>query len=460
MDQLEAQRSALEELDTVENAVVQRIRRNPALLEEDTGTRNNNKKKRPYKEMLLQQHEIKRFTQLYAHRAKLITRKEVPLMSLDEFDALLQAVKEDGTNAMAKPMEAQYALRGSKINVMSEVGADLTLRGMFSGEEFHGKCLDLVAFHEQWLQLSLEKLSYTQYLVIFDKFEQQQLNKNREYLEYLTLLVGYLRGFIARAKPLFALDEFMESLSNEYAEQDDNLYCQACEKTFAKKTVFDAHLNGKKHLKNAATSNTTTTRGTTKDFKLLEHLVTRLTKSLAKVRQNTRDNTLRRMALSERERAIEIEQLAQEEELSSSSSDEDQDDATSAKEDQIVNNNPHNLPLGADGHPIPFWLFKLYGLKIEYPCEICDFKYKGRKAFEKHFTDVRHAQRLKALGIEPSEVFRDISSVVEAQKLWNSLRKQRRLEEGDRENAVEVEDDEGNVMSEKVYNDLKKQGLL
>mgnify|MGYP004704615211 FL=1 len=30
----------------------------------------------------------------------------------------------------------------------------------------------------------------------------------------------------------------------------------------------------------------------------------------------------------------------------------------------------------------------------------------------------------------------------------------------DTENIVEVEDEDGNVMSEKVYQDLKKQGLL
>jgi hypothetical protein len=29
--------------------------------------------------------------------------------------------------------------------------------------------------------------------------------------------------------------------------------------------------------------------------------------------------------------------------------------------------NPLNLPLGWDGKPIPFWLYKLHGLGIEYP---------------------------------------------------------------------------------------------
>jgi hypothetical protein len=32
--------------------------------------------------------------------------------------------------------------------------------------------------------------------------------------------------------------------------------------------------------------------------------------------------------------------------------------------------NPLNLPLGWDGKPIPYWLYKLHGLGIEYKCEV------------------------------------------------------------------------------------------
>ena len=61
-----------------------------------------------------------------------------------------------------------------------------------------------------------------------------------------------------------------------------------------------------------------------------------------------------------------------------SESDED------AEPDRIYN--PLKLPLGWDGKPIPYWLYKLHGLGVEYPCEICGgFVYLGRKAFEKHF---------------------------------------------------------------------------
>jgi len=49
--------------------------------------------------------------------------------------------------------------------------------------------------------------------------------------------------------------------------------------------------------------------------------------------------------------------------------------------------NPLNLPLGWDGKPIPYWLYKLHGLGVEHKCEICgNYTYMGRKPFERHFT--------------------------------------------------------------------------
>jgi splicing factor 3A subunit 3 len=58
--------------------------------------------------------------------------------------------------------------------------------------------------------------------------------------------------------------------------------------------------------------------------------------------------------------------------------------------------NPLNLPLGWDGKPIPFWLYKLHGLGIEYKCEICgNQSYWGRRAFDKHFQEWRHAQGMR-----------------------------------------------------------------
>ena len=45
--------------------------------------------------------------------------------------------------------------------------------------------------------------------------------------------------------------------------------------------------------------------------------------------------------------------------------------------------NPKNLPLGWDGKPIPYWLYKLHGLNISYNCEICgNYTYKVSTSWE------------------------------------------------------------------------------
>jgi hypothetical protein len=40
--------------------------------------------------------------------------------------------------------------------------------------------------------------------------------------------------------------------------------------------------------------------------------------------------------------------------------------------------NPLKLPLGWDGKPIPYWLYKLHGLNQEFKCEICgNYRWAG-----------------------------------------------------------------------------------
>ena len=58
------------------------------------------------------------------------------------------------------------------------------------------------------------------------------------------------------------------------------------------------------------------------------------------------------------------------------------------------------------------------------------------------------------------KMFKNITKIDEATELWKVLRKETKLKTTELENSVEVEDKEGNVMSEKDYMDLKKQGLL
>ena len=76
---------------------------------------------------------------------------------------------------------------------------------------------------------------------------------------------------------------------------------------------------------------------------------------------------------------------------------EDSDAASSKSEskeddDNEVPCNLKNLPLGWDGKPIPYRLYKLNGLNVSYSCENWgNFTYKGPKAFQHHFAEWRHA---------------------------------------------------------------------
>ncbi|KRX07696.1 hypothetical protein PPERSA_11245 [Pseudocohnilembus persalinus] len=84
--------------------------------------------------------------------------------------------------------------------------------------------------------------------------------------------------------------------------------------------------------------------------------------------------------------------------------------------------NPKNLPLGWDGKPIPYWLYKLHGLGIEYKCEICgNYSYWGRRAFERHFQEWRHTYGMKCLKIPNTIHFREITSIKHAQQLHQKM---------------------------------------
>jgi len=135
------------------------------------------------------------------------------------------------------------------------------------------------------------------------------------------------------------------------------------------------------------------------------------------------------------------------------------DDEESDSDDKIYN--PLKLPLAWDGKPIPYWLYKLHGLGVEFPCEICgNFVYMGRRAFDKHFNEWRHTHGLRCLGITNTTLFREITKIDEAVKLWEKIQTDKKKEKMTQESVTEMEDEEGNVLPYQVWLDLKKQGLL
>lgn len=179
------------------------------------------------------------------------------------------------------------------------------------------------------------------------------------------------------------------------------------QKYYSKQTVYDAHLTSKKHVKASvkqaqnsadtaptnpnglststvsASSNLSSLKTRLHNSALHTHLVTSLLVPLAGTLNDTKSNVERRFSLTAREREQELLEQAKPKTTSGSaaqngpSGDGDEGEGEEEEEERIYN--PLKLPLGWDGKPIPYWLYKLHGLGVEYRCEICsDFVYMGR----------------------------------------------------------------------------------
>lgn len=155
---------------------------------------------------------------------------------------------------------------------------------------------------------------------------------------------------------------------------------------------------------------------------------------------------------------LEEERLAAEQEAEAA--DDKAEDFSSDEEENPEIYNPMKLPLGWDGRPIPFWLYKLHGLNREFKCEVCgDYSYYGPRAYERHFSEWRHRDALSRFGIKYSQAYFGVTTIAEAQQLHAAL--QSRSKEGwDAENMEQLEDRDGNVYSKKVYADLVRQGII
>ena len=91
----------------------------------------------------------------------------------------------------------------------------------------------------------------------------------------------------------------------------------------------------------------------------MENYISHLRTSLCDVVQDTMNQVRKKQTRTMEEYHFEKNQNFDDNNSISSSSSEEE------------NYNPKNLPLGWDGKPIPYWLYKIHGLGIEYKCEIC-----------------------------------------------------------------------------------------
>lgn len=327
----------------------------------------------------------------------------------------------------------------------------------FTGEEGWGRYLDLHEIHMEFVNLpSTKKLGITQdyytYLDHFYKFGNDT-ERDASYKKYLEHLYSYVISFIERSQPLTELQPVLkevegvfntksqsEEFIQEHIRSSNPLHCKTCLKTFSKDTVFKSHLKGAKHIK---------AMEVVKDCVSLEFRINFICgKLLMENISSTKIHVEKKMSKNpdEWEDEEEVEQVIEE------VGDEEEVEIRTTKE---------NYPVGWDGKPIPYWLYKLHGLGVEYRCEICgNASYFGRKAYECHFQEWRHAHGMKCLGIPNIGVFKDITKINDALLLWEKIKRDNTGKDWNPEHEEECEDKEGNVYSRKVYLDLKRQGLL
>jgi splicing factor 3A subunit 3 len=171
------------------------------------------------------------------------------------------------------------------------------------------------------------------------------------------------------------------------------------QKQYAKQTVYDAHLSSKKHIKamnkqaaageppknpngsplpgsNASQpSAPSAAKLRIRNAAYYTYMATALLTTLAPVINETKSNVERRFSLTAREREQELLDQAKPPPPAATV----KEGATEEEEEEERIYNPLKLPLGWDGKPIPYWLYKLHGLGVEYKCEICsDHVYMGR----------------------------------------------------------------------------------
>ena len=157
--------------------------------------------------------------------------------------------------------------------------------------------------------------------------------------------------------------------------------------------MYEAHLTSKRHIKlssrergsnesqNIDSSNSVNVKllhlfaPRRSSTALLTHLVSSLLRNLSGTLNETKSNVERRFSLTSRERQAE---LIEKPSVAASPVNVTENTVFEEVEEEHIYN-PLKLPLGWDGKPIPYWLYKLHGLGVEYRCEICsDYVYMGR----------------------------------------------------------------------------------
>lgn len=331
-----------------------------------------------------------------------------------------------------------------------------------------------------------QEIDYITYLKNFDKFHEfpRWLKYgDSEYMNYLESLTKYLSEFFQRQNPLADHRQVEKQFEEEFEERWKesvihgweepthklDFYTIATDRLFASSGVCEAHKKGKKYLKalEALQKDPGASELIVKKSKELDRKIARLESRAQKFREVLLDvieRTIEHLQKKQSRSMRELEEDAEGEDAEEAEyyqqTIEEEEEGDSDEEEKLVYN-PLNLPLGWDGKPIPYWLYKLHGLGTEFRCEICgNYSYWGRRAFDRHFQEWRHALGMRCLKIPNTVHFKEITNIEDAIKLYEKLKQQAEAQTFRQDNDIECEDSRGNVMTARAYDDLRKQGML
>ncbi|XP_033375481.1 splicing factor 3A subunit 3 isoform X2 [Parus major] len=364
-----------------------------------------------------------------------------------EFYNRLKQIKEfhrKHPNEICVPMSVEFEELLKARDNPSEEAQNLV---EFTDEEGYGRYLDLHDCYLKYINLkSSEKLDYITYLSTFDQlFDIPKERKNAEYKRYLEMLLEYLQDYTDRVKPLLDQNELFGKIQTEFEKKWENGTFPGWPKeTSSALTHAGAHLDlsafssweelaslGLDRLKSALLALGLKCGGT------LEERAQRLF--------STKGKSLE---------ALDPSLFAKNPKTKGSKRDTERNKDLAFLEAQIYE---YVEVLG----PIPYWLYKLHGLNINYNCEICgNYTYRGPKAFQRHFAEWRHAHGMRCLGIPNTAHFANVTQIEDAVSLWAKLKQQKASERWQPDTEEEYEDSSGNVVNKKTYEDLKRQGLL
>ena len=330
----------------------------------------------------------------------------------------------------------------------------------FSGEEHGGRYLDLHAAHHAFQNSPFgRKTDYVAYLADVRDFASVPRDKKfgAAYADYLDALADYLRSFHRRVRPLVFLEKITAKAEQEFERQWNEGAVPGWEDKGVRTAGGDAEANrvdleafatvdemaaslspddvraalGAMGLKQGGTEEQRRDRLWSTRGKSLAEMDKKLfAKGAATAGDSESAARLeaKAKAVARREAAAGalLEQLAatldatkgQVEkkatlslaELEAEALEDDdfvEEEEEEEEEEEVYN--PLKLPLGWDGKPIPYWLYKLHGLNLEFTCEICgNYSYWGRRAYERHFKEARHQLGMRALKIPNTKAFAEV----------------------------------------------------